>query len=77
MVGRPRGLISVMSWFALAFEGSPTKMQVSFIQHSTIDPVKSTVRLEDRIETRAKALYSPGGTDRPCRIVECPSGSSV
>src|ERR1700737_1048817 len=37
-------------------------MQVSFIQHSTMDPEKSTVRLEARIETRAKALYSRGGT---------------
>ena len=37
-------------------------MQVSFIQHSTMDPEKSTVRFEARIETRAKALSSPGGT---------------
>ena len=37
-------------------------MQVSFIQHSTMDPEKSTVRFEPRIETRANALYSPGGT---------------
>ena len=37
-------------------------MQVSFIQHSRIDPEKSTVRLEARIEIRANALYSPGGT---------------
>src|ERR1700690_3615231 len=37
-------------------------MQVSFIQHSTMDPEKSTVTLEARIEIRANALYSPGGT---------------
>src|SRR5713101_5392444 len=37
-------------------------MQVSFIQHSTMEPEKSTVMLEARIETRAKAFNSPGGT---------------
>jgi hypothetical protein len=37
-------------------------MQVSFIQHSTIDPEKSTVMFDARIETRAYALNSPGGT---------------
>src|SRR5712692_8349758 len=37
-------------------------MQVSFIQHSTIEPEKSTVTLEARTEIRAKAFSSPGGT---------------
>src|SRR5207248_8356212 len=41
---------------------SPTKMHVSFIQHSTMEPEKSTVTFEARIETRANALISPGGT---------------
>ena len=62
MVGRPRGLISVMSENSVELDGSPTKMQVSFIQHSTIDPEKSTVMLPARMETRANALNSPGGT---------------
>jgi hypothetical protein len=37
-------------------------MQVAFIQHSTIDPEKSTVIFEARTETRAKDFSSPGGT---------------
>src|SRR5258708_20984743 len=43
-------------------DGSPRKMQLSFIQHSINDPEKSTVIFEARIETRAKAFSSPGGT---------------
>ena len=54
--------MSVISWKARELFGSPTKMQVSSTQHSTIDPEKSTVRLEARMETRANNLYSPGGT---------------
>jgi len=37
-------------------------MQVSFIQHSRIDPEKSTVRFEARIESRANSFNSLGGT---------------
>src|SRR5450631_2433967 len=37
-------------------------MQVSSIQHSRMDPEKSTVKLEERIETRANAFNSLGGT---------------
>jgi hypothetical protein len=37
-------------------------MQESFIQHSTIDPLKSITMFEARIETRANAFNSPGGT---------------
>ncbi len=62
IVGRPRGLISVMSENKVEVDGSPTKMQVSFIPHSTIDPEKSTVTLEARIETRAYTRSSSGGT---------------
>src|SRR5207245_3894119 len=62
MVGRPRGLMRVISENKVELLASPTKMQLSFIQHSTIDPEKSTTMLEARIETRAKALNSPGGT---------------
>src|SRR5207244_13569172 len=62
MLGRPRGLMRVISENKVELPASPTKMQLSFIQHSTIDPEKSTTMLEARIETRAKALNSPGGT---------------
>ena len=37
-------------------------MQVSATQHSMIDPEKSTVMFEPRIETRANTFSSPGGT---------------
>ena len=62
IVGRPRGPIKVMSWKMVEVLGSPTKMHASSIQHSTIDPEKSTVMFEARTETCANALYSPGGT---------------
>src|SRR5207302_9281042 len=75
MVGRPRGLMRVISENKVELLASPTKMQLSFIQHSTIDPEKSTTLLEARIVTRAKAFNSPGGTmtfpdcDAPVRFV--------
>jgi len=58
----PRGLMRVISENKVELPASQQKMQLSFIQHSTIDPEKSTTMLEARIETRAKALNSPGGT---------------
>jgi len=45
----------------MALFGSPAKMQISSIEHSMMDPEKSTVMLEARIEIRANALYSPRG----------------
>src|SRR5579862_612612 len=36
-------------------------MHVSFIQHSKIDPLKSTVWFDPRIDTRAYNFNSPGG----------------
>src|SRR5205085_2245940 len=44
------------------FVESPTSMQGSFIQHSIIDPEKSTVTFDDLTATFANALNSPGGT---------------
>src|SRR5581483_3526464 len=61
-VARPRGFTRVMSSKRVELIGSPANKQVSAIQHSTIDPLKSTVTFEARIETRAKAFSSPGGT---------------
>src|SRR5207253_10251792 len=62
MVGPPCGVMRVISESKVELPASPTRMQLSFIQHSTIDPEKSTTLLEARIETRAKALNSPCGT---------------
>jgi hypothetical protein len=35
------------------FDGSPANMHVSFIQHSTMEPEKSTVMFEARMEILA------------------------
>ena len=51
-----------MSLNRFELDESPANMQVSATQHSMIDPEKSTVMLDARIETRANIFSSPGGT---------------